>query len=70
MAFAVHSSHKQKGKHMTVKQQAINEIIQAIELGYNVDIRNGSAYIRNDYVVTYLDWSMPEDGLITYSWHE
>ncbi len=68
MAFTANSSHKQKGEHMAIKQQAINEIVKAIELGYNIDIRNGSAYIRNGFVVTYIDWSMPEEGLIVDSW--
>jgi hypothetical protein len=50
---------------MTLAKLEANRIMKdAIDAGFKLDCREECAYIMNGNKVLYIDWSMPEDGLI------
>ena len=52
-----------------MKRQA-NEIMkESIDKGYQLDVREWCAYITDGLKTMYLDWSMPQEGLIVDIWY-
>lgn len=50
------------------EESARNIIAEAVKQGFYIDMRGEAVYMTKENSTIYLDWSIPEDGIIIDSW--